>query len=61
MEEQEARLRELQSDRTFLKEEVDDEDVAEVVARWTGIPVSQADGVARSRSSCTWRSACTSA
>jgi ATP-dependent Clp protease ATP-binding subunit ClpB len=25
----------------FLKEEVDDEDVAEVVARWTGIPVSK--------------------
>jgi ATP-dependent Clp protease ATP-binding subunit ClpB len=39
--EQEARLQELQSDRTFLKEEVDDEDVAEVVARWTGIPVSR--------------------
>ena len=38
---QEARLRELQSDRTFLKEEVDDEDVAEVVAKWTGIPVSK--------------------
>ena len=36
---EEARLRELQSDG-FLKEEVDDEDVAEVVARWTGIPVS---------------------
>ncbi|MEK6229199.1 MAG: ATP-dependent chaperone ClpB [Actinomycetota bacterium] len=39
--EQEARLRELQADRTFLKEEVDDEDVAEVVAKWTGIPVSR--------------------
>src|ERR671925_212340 len=38
---QEARLRELQSDTTFLKEEVDDEDVAEVVAKWTGIPVSK--------------------
>jgi len=38
---QELRLRELQSDRTFLKEEVDDEDVAEVVARWTNIPVSR--------------------
>ena len=37
----EARLRELQSDRTFLKEEVDDEDVAETVARWTGIPVAR--------------------
>nr|MBA3358829.1 AAA family ATPase [Thermoleophilaceae bacterium] len=39
--EQESRLRELQSDRTFLKEEVDDEDVAEVVARWTQIPLSR--------------------
>ena len=39
--EQEGRLRELQSDRTFLKEEVDDEDVAEVVARWTQIPLSR--------------------
>ncbi|MGE5636765.1 MAG: ATP-dependent chaperone ClpB [Nocardioidaceae bacterium] len=38
---EEARLRELQSDTTFLKEEVDDEDVAEVVAKWTGIPVSK--------------------
>ncbi len=37
----EAKLRELQSDHTFLKEEVDDEDVAEVVARWTNIPVSR--------------------
>ncbi|HEV3473606.1 MAG TPA: ATP-dependent chaperone ClpB, partial [Actinomycetota bacterium] len=31
----------LQSDRKFLKEEVDEEDVAEVVSRWTGIPVSR--------------------
>jgi ATP-dependent Clp protease ATP-binding subunit ClpB len=36
-----ARLSELQSDRKFLKEEVDEEDIAEVVARWTGIPVSK--------------------
>jgi ATP-dependent Clp protease ATP-binding subunit ClpB len=35
------RLTELQSDRKFLKEEVDEEDIAEVVARWTGIPVSK--------------------
>ncbi|MDQ4041955.1 MAG: AAA family ATPase, partial [Actinomycetota bacterium] len=28
-------------DSGFLKEEVDDEDVAEVVAKWTGIPVSK--------------------
>jgi ATP-dependent Clp protease ATP-binding subunit ClpB len=39
---QEARLRELQTDGgSLLKEEVDDEDVAEVVAKWTGIPVSR--------------------
>src|SRR5215216_1389545 len=28
-------------EKGFLKEEVDDEDVAEVVAKWTGIPVSK--------------------
>ena len=39
--EHEARLAGIQSDVTFLKEEVDDEDVAEVVAKWTGIPVSR--------------------
>jgi len=36
-----AKLIELQKDRQMLKEEVDDEDVAEVVAKWTGIPVSR--------------------
>ncbi|HLT70959.1 MAG TPA: AAA family ATPase, partial [Acidimicrobiales bacterium] len=37
-----ARLDELQSSgQRMLKEEVDEEDVAEVVARWTGIPVSR--------------------
>jgi ATP-dependent Clp protease ATP-binding subunit ClpB len=35
------RLEELQRDRKFLKEEVDEEDVAEVVSRWTSIPVSK--------------------
>src|SRR5579872_6279720 len=34
-------LAELQSTGAMLKEEVDAEDVAEVVARWTGIPVSR--------------------
>jgi ATP-dependent Clp protease ATP-binding subunit ClpB len=34
-------LSELQSDGVFLKEEVDEEDVAEVVAKWTGVPVSK--------------------
>jgi ATP-dependent Clp protease ATP-binding subunit ClpB len=36
-----ARLNELQSDQQMLKEEVDEEDVAEIVAKWTGIPVSR--------------------
>ncbi len=31
----------LQSDQKMLKEEVDEEDVAEVVSKWTGIPVSK--------------------
>ncbi|MCU0560986.1 MAG: ATP-dependent chaperone ClpB [Desulfobacterales bacterium] len=34
-------LGELQRESKMLKEEVDDEDVAEVVSRWTGIPVSK--------------------
>ncbi len=41
MEEENARLAELQKDRKMLKEEVDEEDVSEVVAKWTGIPVSR--------------------
>src|SRR5262249_52613430 len=35
------RLNELQSDQQMLKEEVDEEDIAEIVAKWTGIPVSR--------------------
>jgi ATP-dependent Clp protease ATP-binding subunit ClpB len=35
------RLNQLQSQQRMLKEEVDAEDVAEVVAKWTGIPVSR--------------------
>src|SRR5438105_7145956 len=36
-----ARLQSLQGDGAMLKEEVDEEDVAEIVAKWTGIPVSR--------------------
>src|SRR4051794_19266394 len=36
-----ARLDSLQSEQKMLKEEVDEEDVAEVVSKWTGIPVSR--------------------
>jgi ATP-dependent Clp protease ATP-binding subunit ClpB len=35
------RLRELQSDQKMLKEEVDEEDIAEVVSKWTGVPVTR--------------------
>ena len=34
-------LEKLQSDLTMLKEEVDEEDIASVVSRWTGVPVSR--------------------
>lgn len=36
-----ARLADLQKDGVFLKEEVSEEDVAEVVAKWTGVPVAK--------------------
>lgn len=39
MAEENERLAEIQQDRKMLKEEVDEEDVASVVAKWTGIPV----------------------
>jgi ATP-dependent Clp protease ATP-binding subunit ClpB len=38
---EEARLATIQSRAKYLKEEVDAEDIAEIVARWTGIPVSK--------------------
>ncbi|MER3429945.1 MAG: ATP-dependent chaperone ClpB [Blastocatellia bacterium] len=41
LEADQQRLAELQKEGVYLKEEVDEEDVAEVVARWTGIPVSK--------------------
>ena len=36
-----SRLKKLQKSRRILKEEVTAEDIAEVVSRWTGIPVSK--------------------
>ncbi len=36
-----AELRDTQKKRKMLKEEVDEEDIAEVVSKWTGIPVSR--------------------
>ncbi|MGE5374643.1 MAG: ATP-dependent chaperone ClpB [Bacteroidota bacterium] len=37
----EARLKTLQSEGALLKEEVDTEEIAAIVARWTGIPVTR--------------------
>ncbi len=34
-------LQELQSTKKMLKEEVDDEDIAKIVSKWTGIPVAR--------------------
>ena len=41
LEQQNAALNQLQKKQRFLKEEVDAEDIAEVVAKWTRIPVSR--------------------
>jgi ATP-dependent Clp protease ATP-binding subunit ClpB len=41
IEEKTRRLDDLQGDDHMLKEEVDEEDVAQIVAKWTGVPVSR--------------------
>ncbi|MBX7055686.1 MAG: ATP-dependent chaperone ClpB [Pyrinomonadaceae bacterium] len=41
LETEQSHLADLQKDGVYLKEEVDEEDVAEVVAKWTGVPVSK--------------------
>ncbi len=41
MDETNRNLYQLQKDRKMLKEEVDDQDIAEVISMWTGIPVSK--------------------
>ncbi len=41
LEQENNRLAELQSGKKMLKEEVDSEDIAEVIAKWTHIPVSK--------------------
>jgi ATP-dependent Clp protease ATP-binding subunit ClpB len=38
---QESRLKKLQASRKVLKEEITEEDIASIVSRWTGIPVSK--------------------
>jgi ATP-dependent Clp protease ATP-binding subunit ClpB len=39
--EQEAHIKALQADGALLREEVDADEIAEIVSRWTGIPVSR--------------------
>jgi ATP-dependent Clp protease ATP-binding subunit ClpB len=41
LKQEEGKLADLQKEGKMLKEEVDEEDVAEVVSKWTGIPVSK--------------------
>ena len=41
IEEESSKLHEIQKDGKMLKEEVDEEDIAEVVSWWTGVPVSR--------------------
>ncbi len=41
LEDLKVKLSEMQGESSLLKEEVDSEDIAEVVARWTGIPVKK--------------------
>jgi ATP-dependent Clp protease ATP-binding subunit ClpB len=41
LKEAEGKLAAIQKDGKFLKEEVDAEDIAEIVAHWTGIPVTR--------------------
>ncbi|MHA1231233.1 MAG: ATP-dependent chaperone ClpB [Candidatus Helarchaeota archaeon] len=41
LEETRKKLEELQKDSKMLKEEVDEDDIAEVVSKWTGIPVTR--------------------
>src|SRR5699024_770965 len=39
--ETQEKLEEIQENRAMLKEEVDGEDIAEIVSRWTGMPVTK--------------------
>ena len=41
LEQEQARLVEIQGDHPLLKEEVGEEDIAEVVSRWSGVPLNK--------------------
>ena len=54
IEDTQKQLRDMQGDKAMIKEEVDAEDIADVVSRWTGIPVSKMLQVKRINY-CTWK------
>jgi ATP-dependent Clp protease ATP-binding subunit ClpB len=41
LEEQSQKIQEIQKHQKMLKEEVDEEDIAEIVSKWTGLPVAK--------------------
>lgn len=41
LDEKDGKLNDLKKEGSILKEEIDEEDIAEVVAKWTGIPLSK--------------------
>ncbi|MFX0057935.1 MAG: ATP-dependent chaperone ClpB [Candidatus Heimdallarchaeota archaeon] len=41
LEKKNSKLDEIQKNKTMLKQEVDEEDIAKIVSQWTGIPVSR--------------------
>ena len=54
-------LRGMQGDKALIKEEVDSDDIAEIVSRWTGIPVTKMRCSRAKRTNCsTLRRNCTS-
>ena len=54
-----ADLAKVQSGASYLREEVTDQDVASIIAKWTGIPASKILQ-AEMESSCTWKTTCAS-
>jgi ATP-dependent Clp protease ATP-binding subunit ClpB len=41
LDEENIRINEIQKEKKMLKEEVDEEDIAEIISKWTGIPLSK--------------------
>jgi ATP-dependent Clp protease ATP-binding subunit ClpB len=41
LDEENTKINEIQKEKKMLKEEVDEEDIAEIISKWTGIPFSK--------------------